>query len=67
MVLSGLAVLRWLVAMYADDNGEAPFLVRTTPLAARVATWAAAGLGLLFAAFAGPLISLAGGGATSLH
>jgi hypothetical protein len=53
--------------MYADDNGEAPFAVRTTPLAARVAAWSAAGLGLLFAAFAGPLISLAGGGATALH
>jgi NADH-quinone oxidoreductase subunit N len=67
MVLSALAVVRWLVAMYAEDNGEAPFAVRTTPLAARVAAWSAAGLGLLFAAFAGPLISLAGGGATALH
>lgn len=67
MVLSGVAVLRWLVVMYAEDNGEAPFAVRTTPLAARVVAWAAAGLGLLFAAFAGPLISLAGGGATALH
>jgi hypothetical protein len=53
--------------MYADDSGEAPFAVGTTPPVARVAAWAAATLGLLFAAFAGPLIALAGGGATALH
>jgi NADH-quinone oxidoreductase subunit N len=67
MVLAAVAVLRWLVAMYADDTGEAPFAVGSTPLPARVTAWTAAGLGLLLAAFAGPLISLAGGGATALH
>lgn len=67
MVLAAVAVLRWLTAMYADDNGEAPFAVGTTPLPSRVTAWTAAGLGLLVAAFAGPLISLAGGGATALH
>ncbi len=67
MVLAAVAVLRWLVAMYADDTGEAPFAVGSTPLAARLTAWTAAGLGLLLAAFAGPLISLAGGGATALH
>jgi len=67
VVLAAVAVLRWLVAMYADDNGEAPFAVSTTPLPSRITAWTAAGLGLLFAAFAGPLISLAGGGATALH
>jgi len=41
--------------------------VSTTPLPSRITAWTAAGLGLLFAAFAGPLISLAGGGATALH
>jgi NADH:ubiquinone oxidoreductase subunit 2 (subunit N) len=66
-VLSAAAVIRWLVVMYADDTGEAPFAVRTTPLSARVAAWSAAGLGLLIAAAAGPLISVAGGGATTLH
>ncbi len=67
VVLGGVAVVRWLAVMYADDNGEAPFAVGTTPLMARIAAWTAASLGLLFAAFAGPLISLAGGGATALH
>jgi NADH-quinone oxidoreductase subunit N len=67
MVLAGVAVLRWLMAMYADDTGEAPFAVGSTPLAARLAAWTAAALGLLLAAFAGPLIALAGGGATALH
>ncbi|MDQ6856194.1 MAG: hypothetical protein M3Z57_03870 [Candidatus Dormibacteraeota bacterium] len=67
LVLCGVAVVRWLAAMYADDNGEAPFAVGTTPRLARLAAWTAAGLGLLFAAFAGPLISLAGGSATALH
>ncbi|MGH7722806.1 MAG: proton-conducting transporter membrane subunit [Candidatus Dormibacteria bacterium] len=66
-VLAALAVLRWLMAMYADDNGEAPFAVGTTPFSSRLTAWTAAGLAVLFAAFAGPLISLAGGGATSLH
>ncbi len=67
LVLCGVAVVRWLAVMYGDDNGEAPFVVRTTPPVARAAAWTAASLGLLFAAFAGPLISLAGGGATALH
>jgi NADH-quinone oxidoreductase subunit N len=67
LVLCGIAVVRWLAVMYADDSGEAPFAVGTTPPVARVAAWAAATLGLLFAAFAGPLIALAGGGATALH
>lgn len=67
LVLCGTAVVRWLAVMYGDDNGEAPFAMGTTPRAARVAAWSAASLGLLFAAFAGPLISLAGGGATALH
>lgn len=66
-VLSAIAVIRWLVAMYADDDAEAPFGVGSTPLPSRVTAWSAAGLGLLLAAFAGPLISLAGGGATALH
>jgi NADH-quinone oxidoreductase subunit N len=67
LVLCGIAVVRWLAVMYGDDNGEAPFAMTTTPRVARVAAWTAATLGLLFAAFAGPLISLAGGGATALH
>jgi NADH-quinone oxidoreductase subunit N len=67
LVLSAVAALRWLVAMYGEDSGEAPFAVGTTPLVSRVTAWTAATLGLLFAAFAGPLISLAGGGATALH
>ncbi len=67
LVLCAIAVVRWLAVMYAEDNGEAPFAVRTTPAVARAAAWTAASLGLLFAAFAGPLISLAGGGATALH
>jgi NADH-quinone oxidoreductase subunit N len=66
-VVSAVAVIRWLVAMYADDSGEAPFAVRTTPLPSRATAWTAAALGLLLAAFAGPLISIAGGGATALH
>jgi NADH-quinone oxidoreductase subunit N len=66
-VLSAVAVTRWLVVMYGDDNGEAPFAVRTTPLASRLTAWSAAALGLLLAGAAGPLISLAGGGATALH
>jgi NADH-quinone oxidoreductase subunit N len=67
VVLSATAVLRWLAAMYADDNLEAPFAVSTTRLSSRLTAWAAAGLGLLLAAFAGPLLSLAGAGATALH
>lgn len=67
LVLCGVAVVRWIVVMYGDDNGEAPFAVSTTPRVARIAACTAATLGLLFAAFAGPLISLAGGGATALH
>ena len=67
LVLCGAAVVRWLAVMYGDDNGEAPFEVRTTPRVAQMAAWTAAGLGLLFAAFAGPLISIAGGSATALH
>ena len=42
LVLCGVAVVRWLAVMYADDSGEAPFAVRTTPPAARVAAWTAA-------------------------
>jgi NADH-quinone oxidoreductase subunit N len=67
LVLCGAGAVRWLAVMYAEDNGEAPFVVSTTPRVARAAAWTAAVLGLLFAAFAGPLISLAGGGATALH
>jgi NADH-quinone oxidoreductase subunit N len=67
VTLSGVALLRWLSAMYAEDDNEAPFAVTTTPLVSRVAAWTAAILGLLLAAFAGPLLSLAGGGATALH
>ncbi len=67
LVLCGAGAVRWLAVMYGDDNGEAPFVVSTTPRVARAAAWTAAVLGLLFAAFAGPLISLAGGGATALH
>jgi NADH-quinone oxidoreductase subunit N len=67
LVLCGVAATRWVAVMYGDDNGEAPFAVGTTPPAARWAAWAAATLGVLFAAFAGPLISLAGGGASALH
>jgi NADH-quinone oxidoreductase subunit N len=67
LVLCGVAVVRWLAVMYGEDTSEAPFSVRTTPPVARTAAWTAASLGLLFAAFAGPLISLAGGGATALH
>ncbi|HSP65058.1 MAG TPA: proton-conducting transporter membrane subunit [Candidatus Deferrimicrobium sp.] len=67
LVLCGAAVVRWLAVIYGDDNGEAPFEVRTTPRVAQMAAWTAAGLGLLFAAFAGPLISIAGGSATALH
>ncbi len=67
VALGGVAVVRWLAVMYGDDNGEAPFAVSTTPRVARAAAWTAAALGVLFAAFAGPLISLAGGGATALH
>ncbi len=67
VTLSGVALLRWLSAMYAEDENEAPFAVTTTPLISRVTAWTAAVLGLLLAAFAGPLLSLAGGGATALH
>jgi NADH-quinone oxidoreductase subunit N len=67
LVLCGVAVVRWLAVIYGDDNAEAPFAVGTTPPVARAAAWMAASLGLLFAAFAGPLISLAGGGASALH
>lgn len=67
VTLAAVAVLRWLTAMYADDNNEAPFAVTTTPLASRITAATAAVLGLLLAAFAGPLLSLAGGGATALH
>jgi NADH-quinone oxidoreductase subunit N len=66
-VLSAVAVGRWLAVMYAQDTDEAPFAVRTTPLPSRATAWSAAGLGLLLAAMAGPLISVAGGGATALH
>ncbi len=67
LVLCGVAVVRWLALMYAEDSGEAPFALLTTPLPGRLAAWSAASLGLLLAAFAGPIISLAGGGATALH
>jgi NADH-quinone oxidoreductase subunit N len=67
IALCGVALFRWLSAMYADDENEAPFAVTTTPLVSRVTAWTAAVLGLLLAAFAGPLLSLAGGGATALH
>lgn len=67
VTLSGVALFRWLSAMYAEDENEAPFSVTTTPLASRITAWTAAALGLLLAAFAGPLLSLAGGGATALH
>ncbi len=67
LLLSLVAVLRWLATMYAEDNNDAPFAVTTTPLPARITAWSVAGLGLLIAAFAGPLISIAGGGATALH
>ena len=67
LVLCGIAAVRWLAVMYADDSGEAPFAVTTTPRVARIAAMSTAALGLLFAAFAGPLLSLAGGGATALH
>lgn len=67
LVLCGAAVARWLITVYAEDNNEAPFTVSTTPLVGRVTAWTAAGLGLLLVAVAGPLISLAGGGATALH
>ena len=67
LALCAAAVIRWLVVMYAEDSGEAPFEVRTTPRVARLSAWTAASLGILVAAFAGPLISLAGGGATALH
>ena len=67
LLLSIAAVIRWLATMYAEDNNEAPFAVGTTPLPARITAWSVAGLGLLIAAFAGPLISIAGGGATALH
>jgi hypothetical protein len=53
--------------MYAEDENESPFAVTTTPLVSRVTAWTAAVLGLLLAAFAGPLLSIAGGGATALH
>ena len=65
--VSALAVIRWLALMYADDNNAAPFAVSTTPLASRITAWTAAMLGLLLAAFAGPLLALAGGGVTALH
>jgi NADH-quinone oxidoreductase subunit N len=67
VTLCGVALFRWLSAMYAEDENEAPFAVTTTPLVSRVTAWTAAVLGLLLAAFAGPLLSLAGGGATALH
>lgn len=67
VALAAVAVIRWLRAMYAEDDLEAPFAVRTTPLISRVTAWTAAVLGLLLAAFAGPLVSLAGGAATALH
>jgi NADH-quinone oxidoreductase subunit N len=67
LALCAVAVLRWLRVMYAEDNNEAPFSVSSTPLVARVAAFTAAVLGLLLAAFAGPLLSIAGGGATALH
>jgi NADH-quinone oxidoreductase subunit N len=67
MVLGAVAVLRWLMAMYAEDSGEAPFAVSTTPLTSRAAAWTAAGLGVLVAALAAPLIALANGGAGALH
>jgi NADH-quinone oxidoreductase subunit N len=67
ITLCGVALFRWLSAMYAEDENEAPFAVTTTPLVSRVTAWTAAVLGLLLAAFAGPLLSLAGGGATALH
>lgn len=66
-VLALAALFRWIAAMYAEDNNEAPFAVTTTPLVSRVAAWGTALLTILLAAFAGPLISLAGGGATALH
>ncbi|HEX4580179.1 MAG TPA: proton-conducting transporter membrane subunit [Candidatus Dormibacteraeota bacterium] len=65
--LSGVALFRWLSVMYAEDENESPFAVTTTPLVSRVTAWTAAVLGLLLAAFAGPLLSIAGGGATALH
>jgi NADH-quinone oxidoreductase subunit N len=67
LVLSVVAVVRWLIVMYAEDTNEAPFAVSTTPRVARFTAWSVAGLGLLLAAAAGPLIALAGGGATALH
>jgi NADH-quinone oxidoreductase subunit N len=67
MVIVTVALVRWLAVMYAEDNNEPPFAVTTTPLIARATAWGAAVLGLLLAAFAGPLLSLAGGGATALH
>jgi NADH-quinone oxidoreductase subunit N len=67
VALCGVAVVRWLAVMYGDDNGEAPFAVSSTPRVARVAAWTAAAFGVLFAAFAGPLISLAGGAGGALH
>lgn len=66
-VVAAAGVARWLAAMYADDSDEPAFEVTTTPLLSRMTAWTAALLGLLLAAFAGPLISLAGGAATSLH
>ena len=67
MVLAAVAALRWLVVMYAEDNGEAPFAVGTTPWTSRATAWTAAGLGLLVAGLAAPLIALANGGAGALH
>jgi NADH:ubiquinone oxidoreductase subunit 2 (subunit N) len=67
VTLSSVALFRWLSAMYAEDDNEAPFAVTTTPRVSRITAWTAAVLGLLLAAFAGPLLSLAGGGATALH
>ena len=67
MGIAAVALFRWVAAMYAEDNLEAPFAVTTTPLISRATAWSAAVLGLLLAAFAGPLLSLAGGGATALH
>ncbi|MHB8718307.1 MAG: NADH-quinone oxidoreductase subunit N [Candidatus Dormibacteria bacterium] len=65
--LAVFAVLRWLRSMYAEDSEEPPFTVESTPLTGRGTAAATALLSVLLAAFAGPLVALAGGAASALH
>lgn len=67
MTLVLAAVVRRLALMYGEPTDASPFSVGSTPLLGRATAWTAAALGLLLAALAGPLVSIAGGGATSLH